>query len=345
MYDDWPMNELNSNISVPGLNHTMDDSRNGYSADAANWLRGLCMGAADIVPGVSGGTIALILGHYERLINALSHFDFKLLQLVKKRDFKQALDYCDFRFLVGLALGIATGMLALASLVHYLLDHQLPYTFAAFNGLIIASGVLVARRVQQWKAQHIALLVVGAFFAWQICLLQPMNSELTPLNAFLAATVAICAMILPGISGAFILLLLGLYQPVTALIKGLPKGDVTLDGLVIIGCFGAGCAIGLLAFSRLLKWLLAHRHDTTMACLVGLMIGSLYRIWPFQIATEETASLEFKERNYIYQLPSESGASLIVVLIVAALAAGCVLLMDKVGNRMHRQSAESSESP
>ncbi len=292
------------------------------------------MGAADIVPGVSGGTMALILGHYQRLVTAISHVDGTLLGLVRRGELLVAARYLDLRFLIGLLAGIATGIVGLASLMHYLLEHQQAYTYAAFFGLILGSSYLVARRLKHWNATCIALLIVGSLVAWQICRLTPAHAELTPLSAFLAATVAICAMILPGISGAFVLLLMGLYHPITELIKGLPRFEFTMQGLLIIASFGSGCLVGLLAFSHVLKWLLAHRHDPTMAFLVGLMLGSLYKIWPFQRATEASAQLPFKEQVFEHLWPTASSVSLPVVIALVITALMATLALEKIGSRL-----------
>lgn len=315
----------------------MSDKSAGFTNDLANWARGLCMGAADIVPGVSGGTMALILGHYERLVTAISHVDGKLLGLVVKGKLSEAAEYLDLRFLIGLGLGIVTGIIGLASLMHYLLEKQQAYTYAAFTGLIIGSTYLVALRLKKWNAMSVVLLLVGALIAWQICRLTPIQTSLNPLNAFLAATVAICAMILPGISGAFVLLVLGLYHPITGLIKGLPHGEFTLAGLMNIAAFVLGCLVGLLSFSHVLKWLLAHRHDPTMAFLVGLMIGSLYKIWPFQQVTAETAALPFKEQVFQHVGPSASSASLTMVIVLAIAALLVTLVLEKIGSRFAYQ--------
>ncbi len=312
----------------------MSDKNAGFTGDVINWARGLCMGAADIVPGVSGGTMALILGHYERLVTAISHVDRNLLSLARAGKFSAAAQYLDLRFLLGLLAGIATGIVGLASLMHYLLEHQQPYTYAVFSGLILGSSYLVARRLKSWTTVNVTLLIVGAIVAWQICLLTPAHSELTPLTAFFAATIAICAMILPGISGAFVLLLLGLYHPITELIKGLPRLEFSLQGLVIIAAFGSGCLVGLLAFTRLLKWLLAHRHDPTMAFLVGLMLGSLYKIWPFQQVTAETASLPFKEQIFHPLSPAASTANFALVAVLATAALISTLLLERIGTRL-----------
>lgn len=283
--------------------------------------------------------MALILGHYERLITAISHVDRRFIGLLRERNIRGALEHIDFRFLVGLGVGIITGIVALASLMHYLLENQQAYTYAAFSGLIIGSSYLVGRRLKQWNWGRLLWIAAGAFFAWQICILQPMHGGLTPVTAFLAATVAICAMILPGISGAFVLLLLGLYHPITELIKGLPKGEITVDGLVIVAAFGMGCLIGLLSFSHFLKWLLAHKHDNTLSFLCGLMLGSLYKIWPFQRVTNATAGLEFKEQRFDLIWPAESTANLMLVVLLCVIALAATLGLERIGKQFTKQSS------
>lgn len=311
----------------------MSKQRNGYTEDTINVLRGLCMGAADIVPGVSGGTMALILGHYERLVSAIGKVDRTFVGLLLQGKLGHALAHIDFRFLAALGAGIAIGIVALASLIGYLLENQQAYIYAVFMGLIVGSSWLVSRRLKEWKWVHLGLLVIGAICAWQICLLSPVHGNLTPLTAFLAATVAICAMILPGISGAFVLLLLGLYHPLTDLIKGLPRLSLSANDYLIILTFGLGCLVGLLTFSRLLKWLLAHRHDGTLAFLCGLMLGSLYKIWPFQRVLPSTAGLPFREQQFENIWPNASNANILVVIGLVAVAAFMTLLLERVGRK------------
>ena len=320
----------------------MSNKSSGFVGDLTNWARGLCMGAADIVPGVSGGTMALILGHYERLIRAISRIDTKFLGMLASRDFARAALYIDLRFLLGLVAGIGSGILGLASLMHYLLEHQQAYTYAVFFGLILASSYLVTCRLKKWTPACIVTTAVGAVAAWQLCILNPGQTPLTPLTAFAAATIAICAMILPGISGAFVLLLFGLYHPITSLIKGIPHGEFTADGLYIIAAFGAGCGVGLLSFTRLLKWMLAHKHDITMAFLVGLMLGSLVKIWPYQRVTAATAELPFKDKRFELMWPTPDIANLAWVIGLAVLAGGLTLLLEFAGKRLSAEITQPS---
>lgn len=318
----------------------MTNKSSGFSEDVINWLRGLCMGAADIIPGVSGGTVALILGHYERLVSAIARIDGSFVRLMLAGKWAAGLNHIDARFLIGLGAGIATGIIGLASLIHYLLVHQQAYVFSLFVGMILASSYLVAKRLGKWTVAHGVMIVVGALIAWQICRLTPMQSTLNPLTAFLSGAVAICAMILPGISGAFVLLVLGMYHPITELLRGLPKGQIDLTGLIILTTFVGGCLVGLLSFSRLLRWLLAKRHDDTMAVLVGLMIGSIYKIWPFQRPTAATAELPFKEQEFEMLWPGESSANGLWVLGLLIAGVIITMLMESIGTRLNARQAK-----
>jgi len=317
----------------------MNNDRSNYSDDVINVIRGLCMGAADIIPGVSGGTVALILGHYERLVSAIANINGKFISLLLSGKMALALHHIDFRFLLALVIGIGSGIVGLASLMHYLLSNHQAYVYALFAGMILASSHLVSNRMKQWTALRVILMIIGAIIAWQICLLTPMHNNLNPLSAFWAAVIAICAMILPGISGAFVLLILGFYHPVTELLRGLPKGDITIGGLTIIACFCGGCLVGLLSFSRILRWLLAHRHDSTMAVLVGLMFGSLYKIWPFQRVTQASAGLPFNEQQFEMVLPGECSANILLVIALAVIGAAVTLSMEAIGKRFQTSPA------
>ena len=298
--------------------------------DVINVVRGFCMGAADTVPGVSGGTVALILGHYERLITAISHIDSVLAGHLIKREFRQAAAYVDFRFLAALAVGLLTGVVTLAGLMHWLLDHRMSQTLAVFFGLVVASAWVVAQYVQRWRGSRFAACLSGAVVALAITMVPAGEGSMSLTFLFLASSIAICAMILPGISGAFVLLLLGVYHPVMGLIKGAAKGDFTAESLMQIGVFGLGCAFGLLAFSRLLHWLLRHHHDVTMAGLLGLMIGSLAKVWPLQMATQQTAGLEMKLRQFVYVAPADWPGNITVLVVLAVAAAAAVIFVERL---------------
>ena len=292
------------------------------------------MGGADIIPGVSGGTVALILGIYRRLVTALSRFDLTFVILLKQLRVADALRHVDFRFLATLGSGIVVGIVSLASLMHQLLgdDRLRPLTLAAFFGMILASGVLVGRRVERWSWGAGVLAASGTAFAFWITGLESATVQPSYSYIFVCGAVAICAMILPGISGAYILLLLGMYLHVTSAIKGLPRGDLSKENLITIVVFCSGCALGLLGFSKLLRWLLAHHTSTTMAVLCGFMIGSLRKIWPFQQDLTPHVD-ELKLKRFANMLPDAFDGSVAAALGIGVVATAAVLLLDYVSHR------------
>jgi putative membrane protein len=283
------------------------------------------MGAADIVPGVSGGTVALVLGHYQRLVTAISQLDRIAVGHLRAGNWRLFWSHIDGRFLVALGGGIAAGILGLASLMHWLLEHRFSETMAVFFGLVLASGWVVARMVRRWNVVNGLAVVAAAAFAWLISSLTPTAGDPTIPYLFGCAIIAICAMILPGISGAFILLLLGAYHPVTEMIKEAARLNITLEMLLRLTVFGLGCVIGLMLFSRLLRYLLDHRASTTYAALLGLMLGSLRKLWPLQMPTPETAELAFKDRQWMMVAPNQWSGSLIVPIALVLVSALFVL--------------------
>ncbi|WP_019677600.1 DUF368 domain-containing protein [Arsukibacterium perlucidum] len=236
-------------------------------------IKGLAMGAADVVPGVSGGTLAFILGIYERLLAAISSIDTAAVKLLLKGRFSALWQHIDGTFLLCLFSGILLSIFSLANVISYLLEHRPVPLWAFFNGLILASLPVLLRSVS-WSAARLLLLVLGIVFAVAVGMLAPVQLQPAPYMFFLAGAIAICAMILPGISGSFILLILGMYAPIMLAVT-----ELRFTTLALVA---AGCLVGLLSFSRLLNWLLKHFHDATLALLTGVVIGALYRIWPWQ---------------------------------------------------------------
>jgi putative membrane protein len=265
---------------------------------AAQFGRGVLMGLADVIPGVSGGTVALILGIYERLVTAISHVDRQLFSLLGEMRLREAFVYLDLKFLIPLICGIACGIAALGAVMHSLLENYLSFTMAAFFGMIGASCYLVGRLIHKWRAAEFILLIAGAWFAWwlvqQPALANPPDSLW---YVFCCGVIAICAMILPGISGAFILVILGKYHDLTGIIKQTLHLEITVQNVLTVIVFGAGCFIGLTTFAKVLKWLLKHHGSATMSALCGFMAGSLYKIWPFQIDTTPDVA-EFKHKVF-----------------------------------------------
>jgi putative membrane protein len=242
------------------------------------WLKGVCMGSADVIPGVSGGTIALITRIYEDLIGALRSIDGKVVQKILAFDFKGVIARVHTRFLLMLFLGVVTAILSLARLMNYLLHHHPVPTWSLFFGLIVASVLIVGKQVTGWFGKAGISFVIGIISGSIIVNLIPINTPETLWFIFLCGFVAICAMILPGISGAFILLILGKYEFIT----GTLKNPFIMQNIVIIFVFCLGCLIGLISFSRVLNYLLSRFHNLTLAFLAGLITGSLQKIWPWK---------------------------------------------------------------
>ena len=231
------------------------------------------MGAADVVPGVSGGTVAFITGIYDELLGALSRIPEAAWVLLRGQ-VKAAWQLANINFLLVLFSGVLLSVLSFARLITWLLDTQPIALWSFFFGLILVSCYLVARDIERWHLSRWLAFALGAVFAWWITVAAPINLGHDPLSLFFAGAVAICAMILPGISGSFILVLLGLYPTVLLAVK-----QLDLSVLIV---FIAGCLFGLLAFSRLLRAALARFRDLTLALLTGIMFGSLNKIWPWK---------------------------------------------------------------
>ncbi|MEM6688781.1 MAG: DUF368 domain-containing protein [Planctomycetota bacterium] len=306
----------------------------GRREDVFNFVRGFCMGAADTVPGVSGGTVALILGHYQRLVSAISHVDSELFTLLKHRQITSAAKHVDARFMLALLGGVFVGVITLSGLMHWLLENRMSETLAVFLGLMIASIFIVASKIERWSKRTVSSFVVGLVVAFGIALIPIRHAELHLPYLFVASSLAICAMILPGISGAFVLLIFGVYHGITGLIKEFAKLNITFDGFIKLMTFGLGCLTGLLLFSKLLRHLLREHHDLTMACLVGLMTGSLVKLWPLQRATAETADEDFKERTFELVSPSQWDGSVLPMFFLSIAAVGVVVIAERMGSRL-----------
>ena len=238
-------------------------------------LKGMAMGAADVVPGVSGGTIAFISGIYEELLTSISNINFSLFKTLKSDGFKAVWKLLNGNFLISLFIGIFISILSLAKVIKYLLENHSILLWSFFFGLVLASLIYIAKQITKWDFISFFVLILGAILAYYITTLNPLISEnSSPGFLFLAGAIAICAMILPGISGSFILVLLGAYKPIL--------DAVSSKDFKTILIFMAGAVIGLLTFSRVLKWLFKHYKNLTLAALTGFIIGSLNKIWPWK---------------------------------------------------------------
>ncbi|GAB3526853.1 polyprenyl-phosphate transporter [Photobacterium alginatilyticum] len=238
------------------------------------FLKGMAMGAADVVPGVSGGTIAFITGIYDTLLESIRRVNPSLIGIWRDKGFKAAFEHINGTFLILLLSGILTSIFTLARIITWMLHtHPIPL-WSFFFGLIIVSVNHMFKQIKHWKPNRFLSVVAGAMFAYGITVLHPLSLEPTLLNTLIAGSIAICAMILPGISGSFILLLLGMYTPILAAAKSLD--------IVTLGTFASGCLLGLLSFSHVLSWVLRRHRDIALTFLTGLMIGTLSKIWPWK---------------------------------------------------------------
>ena len=244
-------------------------------------VKGACMGAADVIPGVSGGTIAFIMGIYDEFVGSLASINGEALKLLFKGRFAAFWKHINGSFLLSLVIGIGISIIALAGLMQMLLSDFPIQTWAFFFGLIVASSLFIIRGISGWKLREGLLLIFGILLGAVICTLSPTQTPDGLWFIFLSGALAICAMILPGISGSFILLILGKYQYIMGCISGLVSGANLGQNLLIIGTFGCGALIGILSFSRFLHWLLARWQKETMIVLAGFIIGSLVKIWPW----------------------------------------------------------------
>lgn len=263
------------------------------------FVRGVAMGAADLVPGVSGGTIALITGIYTRLIAAIASVGPSTLSLLLRGRVSDAWKAIDGPFLLVLGAGIATAVIGLASLLDWLLQHFPLPLWAAFSGLVLASALsLVKQNYRLWSSKEWPLFIIGIGVAVFVGLTQAVQLPITPWGVFLAGSVAICAMILPGISGSFLLLLMGMYQVIISAVVNLE--------LVTLGLFALGCGMGLLLFSRLLQRLLLVAEQRVMAMLLGFLLGSLIILWPWQVTVSSVLD-RHGEMRAVQTLPVTPG--------------------------------------
>ncbi|MBT7609354.1 MAG: DUF368 domain-containing protein [Bacteriovoracaceae bacterium] len=246
-------------------------------------LKGFMMGTADLIPGVSGGTMALITGIYGELLAAISSINLNVLKLLLKFQFKETLSNVHLRFLIPLGFGLLLAIFSLARLMHYLIKEQPVPTWSLFFGLIMASIIIIWRKLDDYfNGKNIILIAAGAIFAWVIVGLIPVTTPDGLWFILLCGIIGITAMILPGISGSFLLLILGKYEYITGAIKN----PFIANNFYVLITFSIGCAIGLLGFSRVLNWLLKNYNTFTMAFLTGILIGSMRKVWPWKETLE-----------------------------------------------------------
>ncbi|SFD46816.1 putative membrane protein [Algibacter lectus] len=292
-------------------------------------LKGLAMGAADAVPGVSGGTIAFISGIYEELINSISNINADLIKSLFTKGIKPFWQQLNGNFLIALLAGIMVSFVSVMRLAKYLLENHPVLIWSFFFGLIVASIFFVGKQIQKWNLAVIISLIVGAFIAFYITTLPASSNNENPWFLFIAGAIAICAMILPGISGAFILIILGAYKALSDAFH-----DFDIKKILI---FATGALVGLLSFSHLLKWLFKHYHNITLAVLTGFIFGSLNKVWPWKkTLTWHTNSEGIKSavlQESVSPFSFDGNNQLLFAITLMILGFLTIFILEKVGNK------------
>ncbi len=286
--------------------------------------KGIAMGAADLVPGVSGGTIAFITGIYQELLDSINAANLSALKILKSDGLKSFWKHINGNFLLALLLGIGVSAATLAKLITYLLDHHTILLWSFFFGLIVGSIYLVGKTITKWNLLKVIGLLAGTALSFYITILPPVENPEAMWYIFMSGAIAICAMILPGISGSFILLLLGSYELILTAIK-----DVKLATLTV---FALGCLTGLISFSKLLSWMFKKYHDLTIAILTGFLVGSLNKIWPWKNTIEFFIKHEGEPNEKMVPLIQENilpqhTADAHLILAIAMAVVGLVLII------------------
>jgi len=310
-------------------------------------LKGLAMGAADVVPGVSGGTIAFISGIYKELIDSINNVNLSALKTLKKDGLKAAWEQVNGSFLLALVIGIGISVLTFSKVITHLLDTQPILVWSFFFGLIIASITLIWKEITHWKLVDILFLLIGITISYYITIARPVSSPDSYWYLFLSGFIAIIAMILPGISGAFILLLMGSYETVIGTINTFREGlttansEILISALLKLGVFAVGAIIGLKSFSKILHWMFEHHKNTTLTLLIGFMMGSLNKVWPWKQVLETRINSHGEIVPYIDRsiLPQNfEGEPQITIAIILAIF-GFVLIfgMEKIASKLGKK--------
>ena len=244
-------------------------------------IKGICMGAADVIPGVSGGTIAFMTGIYDKLVGSISSINMTAVKLLFSGKLGQFWKHINGNFLFSLIAGILISILSLAKLMQYLLNFHPIQTWAFFFGLIVASSIFILKGISGWKVRDFLLLAFGIALGVVICTLSPTETPDGLWFICISGAIAICAMILPGISGSFILLILGKYEFMMSTIADIVSGKGELMDFAVVLVFVLGALTGIIAFSKFLHWLLERYHRPTLLILAGFIIGSLVKVWPW----------------------------------------------------------------
>ena len=284
------------------------------------------MGAADVVPGVSGGTIAFISGIYEELLETISHFNFKLIKTLREQGIKSAWIQANGNFLLALFIGIGISVVSLAKFITWLLENEPILLWSFFFGLVLSSVWYIGKQIQRWSFSIFLLALLGLILGYVITVVPSVSSDNVGLSfLFFSGAVASCAMILPGISGSYILLLMGVYSVVIS--------AITEKEYVVIAVVGIGVVVGLLSFSRVLKWLFTKFKSQMLAVLTGIMLGSINKIWPWKQTITTYIDRHGEEKPLLESsiLPSSynGDSQLLWAVLLAAVGFGLILLLER----------------
>ena len=297
-------------------------------------LKGIAMGSADVIPGVSGGTIAFITGIYEELINSIKSIDMTAVKLLCTLKLGQFWKKINGNFLFSLLLGIGIAIFSLAKVMKWLLVNEPIALWSFFFGLIIASTILIAKKLPKWTFQNLLALILGIVLAYTLTSLTPASTPDTWWFVMISGAIAICAMILPGISGAFILVLLSKYEYILHAVAELQIGTLLI--------FAIGAIAGLLSFSHFLSWLLAKHHNVTIAVLTGFMAGSLKKIWPWKLETirmtNEGSSVI--EKNILpgqYESVMGVDAQVLTAILLCIAGFALIWIIEGISNKMEEE--------
>ncbi|MDC6406999.1 MULTISPECIES: DUF368 domain-containing protein [Maribacter] len=290
-------------------------------------LKGMAMGAADVVPGVSGGTIAFISGIYEELITAINNINLGLLNTWKEDGFKAVWKSVNGNFLLALFIGIFISLFSLATLVSWLLENEPILLWSFFFGLVLASVFFVGKEIKRWNLGIVFAMILGAFVAFYITTLPPSDNIDSLPYLFLSGALAVCAMILPGISGAFILVLLGSYKTI---LDAVHEKD-----FAIIITVGLGAVFGLLSFARLLKWMFTNYKNLTLAILTGFILGSLNKIWPWKRILETRV---FGEKTVVIDTNTspfnfEGDPQILYAILAALIGFSLIFILERTASK------------
>ncbi|MDB9741834.1 DUF368 domain-containing protein [Akkermansiaceae bacterium] len=301
------------------------------------FLKGFAMGAANVIPGVSGGTVAFITGIYERLINAIKSFDIQAIKLLKNREFGALLKHVDFSFLAVLCLGVVVSIASMAKVLAWAYEEHEVYVSALFFGLIAMSIYSVAKMVKKWSIVCFFALIIGCAAAVGLAFIEQSGESTNFLYLMLCGAIAMCCMILPGVSGSFILILLGNYFLILNSVNELRAGAFD-KALPIIIPVGIGAVVGIAALSRFLSWLFKKYHDVTTSLIAGFVAGSLFVIWPWKTPITKLIGEKVKVVDYTRYLPDFTEKTSLFAVGFILLGALAMIIMEFIGKKKNKLS-------